>query len=126
MSGNERITDTENPQSSQSYKQTAWADVFYRHGGKFAGFFVVLVLGLIALLKVPPEDVPRVLESIFASRIFSLTGWIVAGVILIFSIILVCIIWRISGGEMNRVCKLRDELQERLTGKTGRHTGGRP
>ena len=100
-----------------------WSDVLYRHGAKIFGLFVILVLGTIALLRADPCDIPDVLTAVFASDVFRWLGWIVAGVILLISIIVVYIVCKIYPKELERVCKERDRLQEHLLGQPVVHSG---
>lgn len=109
----------------QKFKITTWEDILYRQGGKVSGFFVVLVLGSIALIRSNKGDIPKVIGSIFSSSTFCWIGWVIAVLILIFSLILGIIMWRIYPRELERVCKERDKLQEMLTGRNVQHSGRR-
>lgn len=123
VTNNGKSANTQKP-ARKPYRQVTTSDVFYRHGGKFAGFFVILVLGGIALLRAEPADIPKVLQSIFTSNAFFWMGWFFAVIILISALIIGYIMFRKYPKELDRVCKERDRLQEKLTGKQVRHTEG--
>jgi len=105
------------------YVHASFIDVLFRHGGKISGWFAVLILGLIALIRAKPDDIPKVFESIFITEIFCYLGWIVAVLILLCSLFVAYLIWKIYPKELERVCKERDRLQEILLDRDIRHSG---
>ena len=117
----------DNRQESQAkpYGRVTSVEVFYRHGTMFAMSFVLLVLGSIALMRAKQEDIPKVLSAIFTSKVFCWMGWGVAILILLFSLILASIMWKIHQRELDRVCEERDRLQEKLLGKEVCHSNRR-
>jgi uncharacterized membrane protein (DUF485 family) len=56
-------------------------------------------------------------QMLFASDLWCALGWIVAVLIVVCSIILVRLVMRIDGMEIDRLAKERDELQKRLLSK---------
>jgi len=72
---------------------------------------------IVGLLRAKQEDIPKMFQMLFASDLWCALGWIVAVLIVVCSIILVRLVMRIDGMEIDRLAKERDELQKRLLSK---------
>jgi hypothetical protein len=80
----------------------------------------VLVTGaviIVGLFRADTKDIPKIFETLFESHPGCALGWIIAVVILVAAIILIRIVMRIDGKEIDRLAKERDELQKRLLDK---------
>jgi hypothetical protein len=80
----------------------------------------VLVSGaviIVGLLKAKQEDIPKIFETLFGSHLWAALGWALAILILVGSIVLVRLVMRIDGKEIDRLAKERDRLQEKLLSK---------
>ncbi len=107
--------------NTKPFMQRTFTDVLYKHFGKMSAYFAILVLGIIALIRAKPEDIPEIFKSIFISNIIFWVGWIIAAIFLII-LLNTSRILRIYKEEIDRVCKERDKLQEFLLKKAVERT----
>lgn len=103
---------------------TLW-EVLYRHLAKVTGILAALILGSITLLRCAPEDIPKVAATIFTSNLFNWIGWIIATIVLLTTIVFLRYDHNIKARELDRVCKERDLLQEKLLQRAITHSGNR-
>jgi hypothetical protein len=108
-----------NPRSPEQHTS---ADVWYRHGGKFIAVAGTVILGGIAMIKARPEDIPVLVKSIFETDVFQWTGWIVAAVSILFSVVMVAL-HRNCRKEIARLAQERSDLQSILIGRRVPHSG---
>ena len=73
---------------------------------------------IVAILRADPKDIPKIIEVLLESHVWATTGWVLAGVILIASIVMVKLLLKFYGNELKRVAKERDELQSMLIQRT--------
>jgi hypothetical protein len=71
-------------------------------------------VAIVALLRAKREDIPLIVKMLVDSYGFCATGWILAVVIVLTSIILVKLLKSTFKQEIDRLTKERDELQKRL------------
>ncbi len=76
----------------------------------------VLVLGAVALLRCPSEQIPEVIKAIFGHDVFTWAGWIVAVMLLVGSLVLYLLTKRTYEEEIARLVKERNWLQEKTVG----------
>jgi hypothetical protein len=69
---------------------------------------------IVALWKAKPEDVPKIVETVFSSHFFCVLGWALSIVILFASIVFVKVLIRLHDKEVERISNERDQLQTRL------------
>src|SRR5213592_3468275 len=69
---------------------------------------------IVALLRAKPEDVPKIVETIFSSHSFCVLGWALSIVILLASVVFVKVLIRLHDKEIERLSHERDQLQTRL------------
>lgn len=99
-----------------------WRDVFYEHFGGILAAIVVLALGLTALLRADPKDIPAIIGTIFGTPLFCLLGWVLAVCALVVGAVVVWLLRNTYRKELDRVCKERDALQTRLLPPEATHT----
>ena len=69
---------------------------------------------IVALIRARRQDIPLIVKMLVDSYGFCATGWILAVVIVLTSIILVKLLKSTFKEEIDRLTKERDELQKRL------------
>jgi uncharacterized membrane protein YdjX (TVP38/TMEM64 family) len=105
-----------------------WAQAFRDVGlrffstGRFAPLLAFILL-FVAILKTPSKQMPEIIQTLAdRSVMWEFMGWIVAFVLLIFSILFFLGMRRYYLDEIDRIRKERDELQEKLTQQTLQHS----
>lgn len=71
-------------------------------------------VAIIALIRAKREDIPLIVKMLVDSYGFCATGWILAIVIVLASVILVKLLRNTFREEIERLTAERDELQRRL------------
>lgn len=73
---------------------------------------------IVAILKAERKDVPEIIRILLESQVWATTGWVIAVVILLSSIVMIKLLVRFYDQELKRVAKERDELQSILIGRS--------
>jgi uncharacterized membrane protein YdjX (TVP38/TMEM64 family) len=90
--------------------------------GRFAPLLVFILL-FVALLKAPSEKMPEIIKTLVEQPlVWCFLGWLVAGILLISSIVIFFLMRRMYLDEIDRIRIKRDELQEKLTAQTLQHS----
>jgi len=79
----------------------------------------VLIAGLvliIAMFRADQKDIPVIVQTLVDSRSTAVIGWALAFIILIVAVVFVRLLSHIYEKEIERICKERDKLQNRLMG----------
>jgi len=71
-------------------------------------------LGAIALLKADTKDIPVIIKTLAESKETHITGWVIAGIFLVSSIVLVRLMKYLYEAEIDRLARERDRLQRIL------------
>jgi len=69
---------------------------------------------IVALLKAKREDIPLIVKMLVDSHVFCATGWILAIVIVLTSVILVLLLKSTFREGIERLARERDDLQKKL------------
>ncbi len=90
--------------------------------GRFAPLLAFILL-FVALLKAPSEKVPEIIKTLVEQPlVWCVLGWIIAGALLVVSVVFFVLMRRMYLNEIDRVTSKRDELQEKLTAQTLQHS----
>jgi len=110
------------------HSRVTWAQAFRDIGlrilstGRFAPLLVFILL-FVALLKAPSDKMPEIIKILVEQPlVWCFLGWLVAGILLISSIIFFFLMRRMYLNEIDRIRTKRDELQEKLTEQTLQHS----
>jgi hypothetical protein len=108
--------------------RVTWAQAFrdvglrFLSSGKFVPTLAFLLL-FYAIAKAPSDKMPDIIRTLADRSVaWAFMGWIVAGILLIFSGLFFIGMRRSYLDEIDRVRKERDELQEKLTQQTLQHS----
>jgi p-aminobenzoyl-glutamate transporter AbgT len=100
--------------ASQPLKNTEKNGLSVRTAGVSVAATAIVLL--VAIIKARPEDIPKIVETIFGSNTYGHIGWTLAIVFLISSAILIRIVTNTHQREIDRLSTERSELQRRLLG----------
>jgi hypothetical protein len=125
------MTAEQNPDTDSEMRKLEMIRLVRFAIGKFFGSFdklpkIFISLAILVLVfKTRPADVPAVIKPIaevFSEQFAAILGWIIAIIVVIFSIILVKAMRSFYNGEIKRVAKERDGLQEILNKRPVQHS----
>ena len=69
---------------------------------------------LAAIIKADKKDIPEMVKTMVASSPWATVGWVLAAIFLIVGIVFVVAMHKIHAGEIVRLAKERDKLQNKL------------
>jgi formate-dependent nitrite reductase membrane component NrfD len=113
---------------SKPVRRVTWAQAFrdvgirFLSSGKFVPFLAFLLL-FIAIIRAPSDKMPEIVRTLADQSVaWMLMGWIVAGVLLVVSILFFLGMRRLYLDEITRIKNERDDLQEKLIQRTLQHS----
>lgn len=121
----EKAAKQEAAREKRRYHATV-GDILERHAARIIGFLVSGGVAAIVLLRAKPEDLPRIAEILFRSDFALWLGWGLAILFLILLVVAYTIVRKRYRSEIDRLCRERDGLQERLLGGSVKHSGRKP
>jgi len=108
--------------------RVTWAQAFRDIGlrilstGRFAPLLAFFIL-LACVFKAPKDKIPEIINTLVDQPlVWCFLGWLVAGILLISSIVFFFLMRRMYLNEIDRIRQKRDELQENLTEQRLQHS----
>jgi len=79
----------------------------------------VVIVGavlIIAMFRADSKDIPAIVQTLVDSRSTAIIGWAIAAIVLLGSIVVIRLLSHVYENEIERICKERDKLQNKLLG----------
>ena len=77
---------------------------------------IVGVVLIIAMFRADSKDIPAIVQTLVDSRSTAIIGWAIAAIVLIGAVVIVRLLSHVYEQEIERICKERDKLQNKLLG----------